>query len=49
MTRWLESYTEMKDFYEKHGHGELCSFGKTPAIAVIDFGLAWIDKKSSKF
>jgi len=30
----------MKEFYE-----ELYGFGKTPAIAVIDLGLAWADKK----
>ena len=44
MTRWLERYPKMKDFYGKRGYGERCGFGKTPAIAVIDFGLAWTDK-----
>jgi len=44
MTRWLERYPKMKEFYGKRGYGERWGFGKTPAIAVIDFGLAWTDK-----
>jgi hypothetical protein len=44
MTRWLDRYPKMKDFYGRRGYGKYCGFGEMPAIAVIDFGLAWTDK-----